>query len=170
MTTFTDLTDSPDEYEGQKKKIVTVTDSEDGLEFKESSDFGAEFNRLDRSDPTDLADDDVRAIADNELREKIYRVTEKIKAILIAHDELLYGADGLGGVVGRKGDKGDPGALGPPGASTRGPTGPQGPQGDGSDVDLILTTSAGGDGWFNGEIPFEDYSVLVDFNGNVLTG
>lgn len=37
------------------------------------------------------------------------------------------------------------------------------------DEDSILTTSVGGDGWFNGEIPFEDYSVLVDFNGNVLT-
>lgn len=168
MTTFIELTDSPEDYEGQKKKIVTVTDDETGLEFKSSGDFGAEFNRADRADPSDLADDDVRAIVDDDLREKIYRVTEKIKAILIDHDELLYGADGLGGVVGRKGDKGDPGSSGPPGASS------QGPPGIGEDFatvesNLILTTSVGGFGWFNGEIPFEDYSVLVDFNGNVLT-
>ena len=129
MTTFIELTDSPDSYEGQNKKIVTVKDDESGLEFKFSSDFGAEFDRQDRSDPTDLADDDVRAIADKELREKIYRVTEKIKQILTAHDELLYGADGLGGVVGRKGDKGDSGDRGPPGSGAQGPQGPQGLQG-----------------------------------------
>jgi len=129
MTTWIELTDTEDSYEGQGKKIVTVKDDESGLEFKFSSDFGAEFNRLDRADPTDLADDDVRAIVDDDLREKIYRVTEKIKAILTSHDELLFGADGLGGVVGRKGDKGDPGDLGPPGAGSAGPAGPEGPIG-----------------------------------------
>ncbi len=129
MTTWIELTDTEDSYEGQGKKIVTVRDDESGLEFKFSSDFGAEFNRLDRADPTDLADDDVRAIVDDDLREKIYRVTEKIKAILISHDELLFGADGLGGVVGRKGDKGDKGDLGSPGAGSQGAIGPSGPAG-----------------------------------------
>jgi hypothetical protein len=129
MTTWIELTDTEDSFEGQGKKIVTVKDDESGLEFKFSSDFGSEFNRQDRADPTDLADDDVRAIEDDDLREKIYRVTEKIKAILTSHDELLFGADGLGGVVGRKGDKGDPGDLGPPGAGSAGPAGPEGPQG-----------------------------------------
>ena len=129
MTTWIELTDTEDSFENQGKKIVTVKDDETGLEFKFSSDFGAEFNRLDRADPTDLADDDVRAIVDDDLREKIYRVTEKIKAILISHDELLFGADGLGGVVGRKGDKGDRGDLGPPGTGSAGPAGAQGPIG-----------------------------------------
>ena len=166
MTTFIELTDSPDEYKDQKKKIVTVKEDETGVEFKDSSDFGAEFNRADRSDPTDLADDDVRAIEDDDLREKIYRVTEKIKAILTAHDEIIYGADGLGGVVGRKGDKGDPGSLGPPGAGSQGPIGPQGPQGPAGALsfDDILTTKVGRDG-----TNLNKREVLINQNGDVLT-
>jgi hypothetical protein len=40
-------------------------------------------------DYTDLADDDVKAISDRELQEKIYRVTESIKRILEDIDDRL---------------------------------------------------------------------------------
>lgn len=42
-----------------------------------------------KPDYTDLADDDVKALEDAELRERIYRVTEAIKRILENIDERL---------------------------------------------------------------------------------
>ena len=118
MTTFIELTDVPADYANAKGKIVTVKQDESGLEYKASDDFRAELNLGERPDPDDLADDDVRAIEDDSLREKIYRVTEKIKAILLAHDDILYGANGIGGVLGPQGPQGESGATGPSGAGS----------------------------------------------------
>ncbi len=42
-----------------------------------------------KPDYSDLADDDVKAIADRELQEKIYRVTESLKRILEDIDNRL---------------------------------------------------------------------------------
>jgi len=42
-----------------------------------------------KPDYTDLADDDVKAIQDKDLQEKIYRVTESLKRILENIDDRL---------------------------------------------------------------------------------
>jgi hypothetical protein len=47
-----------------------------------------------RPNPDDLADDDVKQI-DDPIRDKIYRVTEKIKSVLLDHDRILYGTSGV---------------------------------------------------------------------------
>jgi hypothetical protein len=118
MTTFLDLTDTPVNYTDAAGKIPVVNEEESGLEFKATSELAAALDSITRPDCTDLADDDVRAIKDDELREKIYRFSEAIKRCLIAFDSLLFGADGLGGVrgpPGTEGTPGSPGATGPAG-------------------------------------------------------
>ena len=177
MSNFTDLEDVPDDYVGAGGQIVTVIEGESGLEFRESSSFANNVDQTGRVDPTDLADDDVRAIEDEDLREKIYRVTEAIKRVLETYDEILYGADGIGGVVGPKGDKGDPGPSGPPGVGSIGPQGPQGPQGpegpEGPQGPPGEDGSAGFDRMLVSSAAYEnnaEHSILVDSFGNVLIG
>lgn len=117
MAEFTDLTDTPSDYEGDKGKIPVVNDDEDGLEFKAIEDLAGTVDLSEpRYDIDDLADDDVRAIKDKVLRQKIYRVTEKIKLILRQHNEVLFGSDLAFGIVGPIGPEGLRGPIGPPGS------------------------------------------------------
>ena len=53
------------------------------------SDLRSREGSMASPDYTDLADDDVKAISDRELQEKIYRVTESIKRILEDIDNRL---------------------------------------------------------------------------------
>jgi hypothetical protein len=115
MTTFLDLTDTPNVYTDSAGKVVVVNDSETGVEFKTTQELGVDLGSIERPDCTDLADDDVKAIEPPELRDKIYRVTEAIKRCLEVHDLVLFGADLLGGVVGPAGADGAPGSTGPAG-------------------------------------------------------
>jgi len=48
-----------------------------------------DMNTRQRPDPTDLADDDVRSIGDEKMREVLYRITQKIKDCLLYQEQLI---------------------------------------------------------------------------------
>lgn len=137
MAEFTDLTDTPGSYLSAGSKVVTVTEAEDGLEFKAVSELAGTVDLSEpRYDIDDIADDDVRAIKDEELRRQIYRVTEKIKLILRQHNDTLYGSDLSFGIVGPAGPEGLRGATGP--AGSPGANGQDGADGaDGSVITYV---------------------------------
>ena len=118
MADFLDLTDTPIEYAlGDASKVVVVNVEETGLEFRDVEDLAGTVDLSEpRYDIDDLADDDVRAIQPEELRQKIYRVTEKIKKILRQHNDVLFGSDLSFGIVGPTGPEGVRGPIGPPGS------------------------------------------------------
>jgi hypothetical protein len=52
--------------------------------------MGALMPKMDtsnRPDPMDLADDDIRAMTDEEARNALYRMAEKIKSVFTYHEE-----------------------------------------------------------------------------------
>lgn len=48
-----------------------------------------ELDRSRQPDILDLADDHIRAMSDDEAREALYRMSEKIKEIFIYYDDLI---------------------------------------------------------------------------------
>jgi hypothetical protein len=115
---ITDLTDVKGDYRKRAGQLVVVNNEGTGITFKSVREVTSSNQAItNRSDPTYIADDDVRSIKDEGVRSAVYRVTENIKRILVPFDEAVFGTGGLGGIVGPAGPEGAPGPPGPAGAA-----------------------------------------------------
>jgi hypothetical protein len=117
MSKFRDLEDIIGDIRTSKNRLVVVNSEGTGLVFKNLRDLSTPnpYSK-DRIDPTYIADDDVKNIKDQNVRDAVYRVTENLKRILTVYDGLLFGS-GQGGIVGPAGPAGPQGAVGPAGTT-----------------------------------------------------
>jgi len=118
MSKFRDLEDVIGDLRTSKGRLVVVNKEGTGLAFKDLRDLSTSNPfAADRVDPTYIADDDVKGIKDENVRDAVYRVTENVKRILVVYDGLLFGSQGQGGIVGPAGPAGPEGVPGPPGTT-----------------------------------------------------